>query len=142
MDTTPHILIVDDDPRFLELLELTLTKEGYRITCALTGEEALWVIQDSRPDLVVLDIIMPGMDGWEIANRLNTITKETIPYIFLTAKGQPHHRLTGLGLGAMDYITKPFHPDRLLQIIHRVLPMKGTINMPPVARPVPDREET
>jgi len=142
MGATPHILIVDDDPRFLELLELNLTKAGYRITGALTGEEALWVVQNDRPDLVILDIVMPGMGGWEVADRLNTSTKEAIPFIFLTAKGQPQHRLTGLGLGAMEYVTKPFHPDQLLEIIQKILPVKGWLSLPPVARQVTDREDT
>ena len=114
------ILIVDDDKRYVEMLELTLTRQGYNVVKAYNGDEALTAL-NQLPDLVILDIIMPGIDGWQVANRLASATGYSIPYIFLTAKGQPHHRLTGLGLGAMDYITKPFHPDHLLDVVDTIL---------------------
>lgn len=102
------------------MLELTLTRQGYNVVKAYNGEEALTAL-NLHPDLVILDIIMPGMDGWQVANRLVSTTGDSIPYIFLTAKGQPHHRLTGMGLGAVDYITKPFHPDYLLDVVETIL---------------------
>ena len=116
----PNILIVDDDIRYVEMLELTLTRQGYNVVKAYNGDEAL-IALNQHPDLVILDIIMPGMDGWQVANRLVSATGDAIPYIFLTAKGQPHHRLTGMGLGAVDYITKPFHPDYLLDVVDTIL---------------------
>jgi DNA-binding response OmpR family regulator len=117
----PSILIVDDDPRVVELLELILERNGYKVSKALSGEEALKAL-DEDPDLVILDIVMPGVDGLEVADRLQSQTEEPIPFIFLTAKGQPHHRLAGLGLGAVEYITKPFHPNQLLSAIMSILP--------------------
>jgi DNA-binding response OmpR family regulator len=74
----------------------------------------------SRPDLVILDIVMPGIDGFEVANRLESVTGEATPFIFLTAKGLSHRRLTGLGIGAAEYLTKPFHPDQLLQAVNNI----------------------
>jgi DNA-binding response OmpR family regulator len=114
------ILIVDDDKRYVEMLELTLNRQGYNVLKAYNGDEAL-IALNQHPDLVILDIIMPGMDGWQVANRLASTTGDSIPYIFLTAKGQPHHRLTGMGLGAVDYITKPFHPEYLLDVVDTIL---------------------
>lgn len=116
----PIILIVDDDKRYVEMLELTLTRQGYNVVKAYNGDEAL-IALNQHPDLVILDIIMPGIDGWQVANRLASTTGNSIPYIFLTAKGQPHHRLAGFGLGAVDYITKPFHPDHLLDVVDTIL---------------------
>jgi DNA-binding response OmpR family regulator len=115
----PHILIVDDDARYAELLSLMLRKSGYQVTIALDGEQAL-ASAVNRPNLVILDIVMPGIDGFEVADRLESITGETTPFVFLTAKGLSHHRLTGLGVGAAEYITKPFHPDQLLQVVNNI----------------------
>jgi DNA-binding response OmpR family regulator len=116
----PHILIVDDDVRYVELLALTLRRNGYRVSTALSGEEALAAAVD-RPDLVLVDIVMAEMDGFEVAHRLHHVTGEATPFVFVTAKGQPHHRLIGLGMGAVEYIAKPFRPDELLEAVHKIL---------------------
>jgi len=116
----PCILIVDDDIRYVEMLELTLSGQGYDILTAVSGRDAIFAL-NQHPDLVILDIVMPDIDGFEVADHLTTITGSSIPYIFLTAKGQPIHRLKGLGLGALDYITKPFHPNHLLNIVKEIL---------------------
>lgn len=120
MADRPTILIVDDDARYVELLALTLRRSGYQVLTALGGEDAL-IAAKNYPDLVILDIVMPKMDGYEVADRLASVAGKAIPFIFLTAKGQPHHRLAGLGLGAVEYITKPFHPDQLLSKIEATL---------------------
>jgi DNA-binding response OmpR family regulator len=120
MKERPNILVVDDDVRYVELLTLTLESSGYQVTTALSGEEALVAAID-RPDLVVLDIVMPGIDGIRVAEQLRSVTGEGTPFVFLTAKGQPHHRLTGLGLGAAEYLTKPFDTEQLLSVIKDVL---------------------
>jgi len=116
----PHILIVDDDCRYVELLALTLRRNGYRVSTALSGEEALAAAID-RPDLVLVDIVMAEMDGFEVAHQLHSVTGEATPFVFVTAKGQPHHRLIGLGMGATEYISKPFRPDELLEVVNRIL---------------------
>jgi DNA-binding response OmpR family regulator len=115
-----NILIVDDDARYAELLSLMLRENGYQVSVALNGEEALTAAVN-RPDLVILDIVMPGIDGFEVADRLESVTGVATPFIFLTAKGLSHHRLTGLGMGAAEYLTKPFHPDQLLQAVNHIL---------------------
>ena len=109
MSSIPHILIVDDDPRFLELMELILSQDGYRVSAAQDGLQALQLVQGSPPDLIILDIVLPGMDGLELVDCLKTIGGDNIPFIFLSALGQPHHRLTGLGVGAAR-----IHPQTLL----------------------------
>ena len=120
MANKPNILIVDDDARYIELIALTLRRNGYQVSTALSGEEALTAAVN-RPDLVILDIVMPGINGYEVAQHLTSVTGEATPYIFLTAKGQPHHRLTGMGMGAAAYLTKQFHPDQLLSVVNTVL---------------------
>ena len=112
----PRILVVDDDARYAELLSLILKEHGYQVSIALSGTEALEAAND-RPDLVILDIVMPGMDGFEVADRLASVSGEDTPFIFLTAKGRSYHQLTGLGIGAREYLTKPFQPRQLLQVV-------------------------
>ena len=100
------ILIVDDDPQILRLLERFLQAKGREILTAGDGEEALKICGKEAPDLVILDIIMPGMDGWEVLTRLRETSD--IPVIMLTAKDSPGDTARGLLLGADDYISKPF----------------------------------
>ena len=90
MNYHPRILIVDDDIRYVELLALTLRRSGCHVITAQNGEEALNAVKD-QPDLVILDIVMPDMDGLEVAHLLTSATGNAVPFIFLTAKGQPHH---------------------------------------------------
>lgn len=117
-----RILVVDDEIYIVHILEFTLTMEGYEVVTAADGEEALRKIEQDRPDLVVLDIMMPKMDGYEVCRRLREDEdSRTLPVILLSAKGRPIDRETGLEVGADDYIVKPFSPRRLLEKIRELL---------------------
>ncbi len=110
-----RILIVDDEPDLLELIEYNLTQSGYQVTTANNGTNALQLAQSSVPDLIVLDVMMPELNGIEVAKRLRTQTQtSSIPIIMLTAKAEEVHELQGLDAGADDYITKPFSMQILL----------------------------
>lgn len=116
------ILVVDDEEDILKLLQYNLQKEGYPVRTVASGEEALDEINQSHPDLIVLDLMLPGLDGLEVCKILKS-QKETapIPIIMLTAKGSESDIIIGLELGADDYITKPFSPRELLARIKSVL---------------------
>lgn len=113
------ILVVDDEPRYIKLLRYNLESVGYRVLVAATGEEALEVAAREKHDLVLLDIMLPGMDGYEVCRRLQEFS--TIPIIMLTAKGEERHKVQGLRVGADDYITKPFGAEELLARVEAVL---------------------
>jgi two-component system phosphate regulon response regulator PhoB len=132
--TKDKILVIDDEEDILELLRFNLTKEGYRVCSASTGEEALSVARTERPDLVLLDLMLPGIDGLEVARRLKAdpLTR-SVPILMLTAKGEEADIVTGLEVGAEDYITKPFSPKILIARVRAVLRRKG-------AAPVDDKE--
>ena len=117
-----RILVADDEIYIVHILEFTLTMEGYEVLTAADGEEALRRVEIDRPDLVVLDIMMPKMDGYEVLRRMRADqdSKQT-PVILLSAKGRPIDRETGLDTGADDYIVKPFSPRRLLEKIQDLL---------------------
>ena len=100
------ILLIDDDPTLLELLSGHLQTAGYRPLAASSGPSGLRLAAEAQPDLVVLDVMMPGMDGWEVCERLQD--KSHIPIIMLTAKGEEIDKLRGFRLGVDDYVTKPF----------------------------------
>lgn len=117
-----RILIVDDEPDVLELLSLDLSKEGYIIQQAQSGAEALSSIRTTRPDLVLLDIMLPDMSGVQLTGKLkNTPETADIPIILLTAKDSETDMVVGLSIGADDYITKPFSPAVLIARIEAVL---------------------
>jgi two-component system OmpR family response regulator/two-component system alkaline phosphatase synthesis response regulator PhoP len=109
------ILIVDDEEPIQELLKFNLEKEGYTVLVAYDGPSALRIVEEKRPDLVILDVMLPGMDGMEVCNQLrqNSISRD-IPVIMLTAKVEEIDKVLGLELGADDYLTKPFSPRELL----------------------------
>jgi two-component system KDP operon response regulator KdpE len=113
------VLVVDDEPRMVRFVRMNLELEGYRVIQAGTGMEALEKVRDDLPDLVVLDIMMPEMDGFETLARLREIS--TVPVIMLTVKGDEEDRIRGLELGADDYVTKPFSPRELASRIRAVL---------------------
>ncbi|MGC9326177.1 MAG: response regulator [Candidatus Hinthialibacter sp.] len=121
------ILVVDDEEDILSLLEYNLIKEGYSVTCVTTGEDALKSANAITPDLIVLDLMLPGVDGLEVCRSLkhNAKTHE-IPVIMLTAKGEESDVVKGLEMGADDYITKPFSPKILAARIKTVLRRKET----------------
>ena len=106
------ILVVDDDTNICELLRLYLTKEGYQVTTANDGEEGLDKFNQVKPDMVLLDVMMPKMDGLEVCRRIRKLGNT--PVMMLTAKGQKNDRITGFNAGADDYLTKPFSVEELL----------------------------
>ncbi len=112
---TPNILVVDDQPINVQLLRRKLEREGIRVTAAYNGMEALRSVADEKPDLILLDVMMPDMDGIEVCQRLQA-SEETrsIPVIFITARTSKEGKLEGLGVGAVDYITKPIDLDETL----------------------------
>ena len=117
-----HILVVDDEPDLLELVHYTLTRTGYQVCCVKSGEEALAQVQSHPPDLIVLDVMLPGMDGLEICQRLKREPRTAaIPIVMLTARSEEADVVTGLEIGADDYLTKPFSPRVLSARIKAVL---------------------
>ena len=117
-----RVLVVDDEPDLLELIHYNLTKAGYDVASVLSGEEALAHVRASLPDLIVLDVLLPGLDGLEVckALRRNPATA-SIPIVMLTARSEDADVVAGLELGADDYLTKPFSPRVLLARIKAVL---------------------
>jgi len=116
------ILVVEDEEDILELVRHNLTKEGYCVTCAASGEEGLKAAKSKRPDLLVLDLMLPGLDGFEICKTLKADSEtQNIPVVILTAKGEETDIVTGLELGADDYIVKPFSPKVLIARLRAVL---------------------
>lgn len=119
------ILIVDDEEDILELVDYNLSREGYRTVKAQSGENALKKCRSEIPDLIVLDLMLPGIDGLEVMKILNgDSTTKNIPTVMLTAKGEEADIVAGLELGADDYITKPFSPRVLLARVRAVLRRK------------------
>ena len=116
------ILVVDDEEPIQELLRFNLEKEGYKVCVAKDGQEALERVEKEQPDLLVLDVMLPGMSGVEVCRRLRLIPKyQQTPIIMLTAKGEEIDKVLGLELGADDYMTKPFSPRELLARIKACL---------------------
>jgi two-component system phosphate regulon response regulator PhoB len=116
---------VDDEEDILELVRFNLVKEGYQVTGALTGEEALRKARSASFDLIVLDLMLPGIDGLEVTKKLKSNEKtQDIPIVMLTAKGEEADIVTGLELGAEDYITKPFSPRILIARVRTALRRK------------------
>ncbi|MGD0828755.1 MAG: response regulator, partial [Desulfobaccales bacterium] len=121
------ILAVEDDEDILELLRYNLAKEGYRVTAVTTGEEGLRLARSTTPDLVLLDLMLPGVDGLEVCRSLKMDAKTRLaPIIMLTAKGEEADIVSGLELGAEDYITKPFSTRVLLARVRAVLRRRRT----------------
>jgi two-component system response regulator MprA len=114
------VLIVDDDPKLLKMLQRTLTYEGFRVLSAANGNEALAQLQAHRPDVMVLDWLMPGLDGLGVLERLRAAGDKTL-VLMLTARDAVEHRVEGLESGADDYLVKPFAPAELLARIHALL---------------------
>ena len=123
-----HILVVDDEEDIIEMIRYNLEKENYQITCANSGESAIEKTKSVQPDLMVLDLMLPDIDGFEVCKLLkaDSITSH-IPIIMVTAKGEESDIVAGLELGADDYITKPFRPKVLIARIRTVLRRKKRI---------------
>jgi len=115
-----HILIVDDDPRITDLLRRVLAYEGYSVASAASGSEALNRSLERPPDLVVLDIMLPGLDGLEVAQRLRA-AGDNVPILMLTARDTVADRVKGLEMGADDYLVKPFAPEELVARVKALL---------------------
>ena len=127
-----HILVVDDEEDILELVRFNLEREGYTVTCAASGENAIQIATRKFPDLIVLDLMLPGVDGLEVAKFLKNEPKtREIPIVMLTAKGEESDVVIGLELGADDYITKPFSPKILSARVKAVLRRRGQAEAEP-----------
>jgi len=120
------ILVVEDEEDILELIKYNLVKEGYQVSTAMTGENAVTTARKVVPDLILLDIMLPGMDGLEVCRLLkhDAITMK-IPIIMLTAKGEESDIVTGLEIGADDYMTKPFSPKVVIARVRNIIRRKG-----------------
>jgi two-component system phosphate regulon response regulator PhoB len=122
-----RVLVVDDEEDILELVRYNLNKDGYKISCALTGEEAIRMARAEAYDLIILDLMLPGIDGLEVTRKLKDESKTRgVPVVMLTAKGEESDVVTGLELGADDYITKPFSPRILTARVRAVLRRKSS----------------
>jgi len=121
--TRSKVLVVDDDPSIVELVRLYLEREGYRVLVAYDGLEALEMARQQQPDLVVLDLLLPEVDGLDVCRILQT--ESDVPIIMLTAKTAEEDRVVGLRLGADDYVTKPFSPRELVARVQAVLRRVG-----------------
>ncbi len=117
--TGKRVLVVDDDAKTVELVRLYLKRDGYRVFTAYDGIEALRLARESRPDLIVLDLMLPGIDGLQVCRTLRN--ESDVPIIMLTARTTDRDKLTGLDLGADDYVTKPFSPRELAARVRAVL---------------------
>ncbi|MFQ5576433.1 MAG: response regulator transcription factor, partial [Anaerolineae bacterium] len=118
-----------DEPEMIELVRLILERKGFRVTGALGGAQGLDILQSDRPDLILLDLMMPDMDGWEVYRQMKADPMlATIPVIVVTAKAQSIDKVLGLHIAKVeDYVTKPFGPQELLASISKVL---GDVNGP------------
>ena len=128
-----RILIVDDEPKIVKLTRDYLEKDGFQVISAGDGLTALELARRERPDLVILDILMPGLDGWEVCRALRRDTD--VPIIMLTARSEESDQIVGLELGADDYITKPFSPRTLVARVRAILRRaQGKLKPAPVIR--------
>jgi two-component system KDP operon response regulator KdpE len=129
-----RILVIDDDPILLQLIESSLSQDGYEVCVASSGAEGLRRLGEVKPHLIILDIMMPQMDGWEICSHIRKIS--TVPIIMLTALGSRADIVRGLNAGADDYLVKPFYKEELLARVSAVL---RRANMPPPSAKAPLR---
>ncbi|ABU60461.1 MULTISPECIES: response regulator transcription factor [Roseiflexus] len=126
-----RILIVDDEPGLRDLLRINLEHEGFSVIEAESGAQGLQMVRDQHPDLMILDVMMPEMDGWEVCRRLREFSQ--MPVLMLTARTQSKDIVTGLESGADDYLTKPFNMDELTARIRALLRRVPSPNRPIVA---------
>lgn len=114
-----RILVVDDEPRFVRLVEANLQTEGFEVLKAKNGQQAVEMAAAEKPDMILLDVMMPEMDGFQACERIREFS--TVPIIMLTAKGDEEHKVRGLNLGADDYVVKPFSANELLARVQAVM---------------------
>ncbi len=118
-EATGSVLVVEDDPNVAELIRLYLERAGHRVRVAGDGLEALRLFREERPDLVVLDVMLPYLDGWEVCRQIRR--EDDTPVIMLTARGENAEKILGFELGADDYVVKPFDPQELMARVRAVL---------------------
>jgi len=132
MATNVTILVVDDEPRMVQFITMNLELEAFRVVSAFDGYQALEKMTRELPDLVILDIMMPDMDGFETLRKIRKMS--AVPVIFLSAKGEEFDRVKGLDLGADDYIAKPFSPrelvSRIRAVLRRLEPVAPALGLP------------
>jgi len=122
----PRILVVDDDPVILRLLQVNFRLEGYEVLTASRGDEALRVAKEQHPEVIVLDVMMPGIDGYEVCRQLKEDPDTAAaPVIFLSARAQDADRDRGYALGVVAYVTKPFDPGQLVDVVRRAMSADG-----------------
>jgi DNA-binding response OmpR family regulator len=126
MKMKEHIVCIDDEPELLAIIRFILEREGFQVTGAVGGRKGLETIQKLKPDLVLLDLMMPDMDGWEVYQQVRSdVELKHIPFIVVTAKDSPIDKSIGLHIAEVDaYLTKPLSPQELVQTIRRVLVAK------------------
>ena len=112
-------LVIEDDKNIAELLRLYLEKDGFEVSIAPDGGKGLQLAEDEHPDVVLLDIMLPVMDGWQVCREIRRTSQ--VPIIMLTAKGETYDKVSGLEMGADDYVTKPFEVKELIARIHAVM---------------------
>jgi len=122
------VVYIEDDPELVDLVTLILRNHGFEIKGALEGQQGLDLISSEQPDLILLDLMMPRMDGWKVYNLLKAEEKtRSIPVIIISAKAQPIDRVLGLSIAKVDaYISKPFRPQELIDSIERILDEQKT----------------
>ncbi|HYG56684.1 MAG TPA: response regulator transcription factor [Symbiobacteriaceae bacterium] len=133
MQTTKSILVVDDDTHILKAVGEAMRQEGFRVETALDGETALMLCRSNPPDLVVLDIGIPGLDGFEVCGRLR-MGGNQVPILILSARGEDADKLVGFRLGADDYMTKPFNISELVMRVRAILRRTASTPPPPAER--------
>ncbi len=132
------VLVVDDEPHIVELARLYLTNENYEVEVARTGSQALQKFASVKPALIVLDLMLPEMDGWEVCRRIRR--ESDVPIIMLTARDDDVDKIVGLELGADDYLTKPFNPRELVARVKAVLRRGAQSQQPAQHKPSPPME--
>lgn len=125
---TETILVVDDEANIRELARAYLEKNGYRVLVAVNGQQALDTIRQQTPDLVVLDLMLPGIDGWEVCRRVRA--NSNLPILMLTARDDDVDKIVGLEMGADDYLTKPFNPRELVARVRAILRRAAAVPNP------------
>jgi two-component system OmpR family response regulator len=119
MNEIAHVLVVDDDINICEVIKIYLEKDNFKVTVCYDGKKALEVFKQKAPDIVILDIMLPGIDGWTVCREIRKVS--SIPIIMLSAKDETFNKVLGLELGADDYMVKPFDPKELIARIRAVL---------------------
>jgi len=120
----PLVMAVDDDPSILRIIEMLLSRNGYTVRTAPNGEKALTLLRNLQPTVLITDVQMPGMSGYDLCSVVKHDERlKTVPVVFLTAQGTPQDYKTGHDMGAVMYMTKPFKPEKLLQVVQMLAPV-------------------